>query len=151
MYKSPSLSFSLSFPSDTLAEVDRGVSNKISVLVRSGIHTACVSSGRFIAAVWPALNTSDFTFSHTHTRGKLLRLTPVTSHCQTWHVKVAVQFASVWGDEITKKGVKGQRLCTRVVKMTLYMSKWDVLSACLSGFTSCLTCLSLCVVLGGGG
>lgn len=68
MYKSPSLSFSLSFPSDTLTEVDRGVSNKISVLVRSGIHTACVSSVRFIAAVWPALNTSDFTFSHTHTR-----------------------------------------------------------------------------------
>lgn len=65
---------------------------------------------------------------HVCTQAKLLCLTSVTSFYQTWHVKVAIQFVSVWWDEIEKKGVKGQRLYKPVVKMILYMSKWDAFS-----------------------
>lgn len=101
-----------------------------------------VSPVTFMTAACPPLNTNLTTHTHTHTRQIAAQLTPVTSLCQnstckSWH-------PGTRGDEI-KKRVKGQRLYEVVVKMSLYMSKWAVLSASLSWFTSCQSRLRLCV------
>lgn len=123
MCKSPSLSFSSSAslfsPPNTLRSANRTEECPIKCLRSCVLGSFCVSSVTYMTAACPALNTSDFTFTHTY--AKLLWLTPVTSFCQTRHEKVAIQFASVWEDEIKKRSKRAKIVHTGCKNYPIYV------------------------------